>query len=299
MLDTVNYTAHIETTDIDWFKFKKIRKNVYMCYYKKVLFNYFVESQTLLIKTNIHKILNKSDITTTDIKIYIKTLKSIIRQVLKISNFQLILSRLDYCIDLKLEHNELQEILKIIQKHRPKYKHMKMLHYKTGIGLYSKNGLGLILYDKGSESKSQFYKDTLRIEVRYHKNNLKALEHQIGLTRELENFATKDMMLDLCFEKVLKNFLYVSDYTSIENAYLKIEKSNYTNTIKKNLKKFLYTINVFGFQYATDNFAKNSIAKYISNLESLGVNPITTITSKNIKSLYIRALEKAENYYFI
>lgn len=299
MEDTIDFISKIKPIDINWSKFKKIRKDVYKCYYKKVLFNYFVKSQTLLIITNIHKILNKSDITITDTNIYIRKLEAIIRQVLRTSNFKLVLSRLDYCIDLKIEPKELQEILMMIQKYRTTYKHMKMQKYKTGIALYSKTGLGLILYEKGEESKLDIYKNTLRIEVRYKKNNLKAIEYQTGLSRELENFSTKDMMLELCFEKILKNYLYVGDYKSLDIANKEIEKSNYSNTIKKNLKKFLYLTNIEGLQCATNTMSKNSIAKYINYLEKLGINPITTIESEKIKSLYNRALEKAEEKYFI
>lgn len=127
--------------------------------YKNVHFIYLEKFKSIILITNAHKVLQKSDICLSDRDLYIDKINEIVKQVLNIDYSQLSLYRIDYCVDLELDYKTMYEYLHLLNKHKSTYGNIKRINeYETSIYLTSQGGQKRInIYDKYKCEKDKYY----------------------------------------------------------------------------------------------------------------------------------------------
>ncbi len=287
-------------------KFKRYDRYKYVLTYKGVTFNYYLESQTLLIRTNTHKILKKGFVTLNDLEPYTNRLMTIVKEVVGNKKYLLQLSRVDYYVDLSidLECEEQKNILELLYKHLHSYRHMKMsdksninnsFYLKTKRGTYNLN-----CYYKFAQSGILDYRNTFRIELQIKKNKFKREFKKYGITRELVNYWSKDGMQMYYFD-FLQDFFYSGDYYRIDIAIEKIENSLYTKSMQKKLILFIKRVNEIGMTETKKFYSYSTFKNYIKKLGEIGLNPVTLRLDGNflsMENLLSRAKRVAEKIYF-
>ena len=291
-------------------KFKKYNKNG--CYYYKFkgcTFYYFLTSRSLYIITDTHKILGTITTKTSDSTRFIEKLKAVIAEVTTLTAYELKVCRIDYYVDLKLNNEEeVNEILFLLHKYSTKYKYMKQKKvYKTSIHLTTKNGsYNINFYDKYKQLQDTLgiederFKNTIRFELQIKSRKIKKLEKYQNIQRDIKNYFSKSLMEQLYF-KTLENYFYKGDYVTLSEGINIIKKSNYTQTIKLNLIKFLKVVNILGITYTKKYFSYNAIRKYINLLNELKINPICLSDNSRfckINNLLQQLKRIAEETYF-
>lgn len=306
MLDSINFVVFILIPV--FFNFPKMfeRHGRYEFHlsYKGVVFNYYLGSQTLLIRTNAHKILQKGFVTINDLEIYKNKLNSIVYEVTGINNLTLQISRIDYCVDLVLDEdtNEVQDKLELLYKHVDSYRHMKREKiYDTSIYLKTKKGnYNLNCYDKYAECQVDEFKGIFRIELQIKKYKIKRELEKYGVERTIDNYWTREAMQEYYFN-FLRGFFYNCDYYRIDVAIQKIKQSDYTESMKNKLIAFITKVNRSGITETKKNYSAPTVKNYINRLERIGLNPITFAINKPYKkmeNLLNNAKRIAEEIYF-
>lgn len=328
MLDSINFIIHnteklnfkrLKKLGITIKHFQKINPNtVYInsCYefkYKNIEFKMNNNTGILTIITNVHKILNKKDITLSDKIIYEQKIQAILIEILGTNNFELEVSRIDYCVDLHLTPKEMDLYLLILHNNVNKYCYMKSDKiYQSSIYLKTKNGkTNINAYNRGAKTGLKEDENILRVEVQCKRKLLKTEFEKFGITKDLDNYWSREAMKIYYFD-LLKNFLHTGNYYQLEDAY-KIINANYTGSMRSKLKKFLRDIvRYWGLGYLSDSsdptiaklgYTKAKIKNYCEKLDVIGVNPIplqkwASVTESNFPSLYNRLVEIAEEKYF-
>ena len=206
MVDSINFVVlNVIIPMFFNFPIKFIRHGEYEYHlnYKGVNFSYYMGSQTLVIKTNAHKVLKKGFVTVQDLENYKNNLISIVQEVTGTNNMYLQLSRLDYCVDLILDEDngEIDDTVELLHKHLESYRHMKIDKiYDSSIYLKTKRGsYTLNCYDKYAESLLDEYKGIFRLELQIRKSKIK---------RELENERSVKGIRQLLEQRVNGNVLF-------------------------------------------------------------------------------------------
>lgn len=103
MIDSIQFTSQVRLLDLNWKYFSKInskknkKKKVYKAQVGPILFNYYRISKTLLIISNIHRVLNKTEITINDLNEFMNKIYSAVNKVVDKEDIQLAISRIDFC----------------------------------------------------------------------------------------------------------------------------------------------------------------------------------------------------------
>lgn len=291
-------------------KFKKYDDKGYYYYkFKGCIFKYFLPSCSLYIITDTHTILDTITPKISDSTKFIEKLKSIIEEVITLRTYELNLCRIDYHIDLKLSsEEEVKEVFYLLQKHPTKYKYMKQKEvYKSSIHLSTKCGsYNINFYDKYKQLqevygiKDERFRNVVRFELQVKSRKLKRLEKEQHIQRNIKNYFSKPLMEQLYFT-TLQDYFYKGDYVTLSKGIEIINKSNYTQTIKLNLIRFIKSINLIGITYAKKGFSYNVVNNYINLLNQLGINPICLSDSSKfnkIENLLKQLRKTAEEKYF-
>ena len=95
----------------------------------------------------------------------------------------------------------------------------------------------------------------------------------------------------------MKNIYTGGDYYRLSIVEEKINSSSYSQTIKKNLIRFIRQINLVGITNVSKNMSYNTCKKYIEILTKLDINPITIDEHSSfdcIPNILNRVIEIAE-----
>lgn len=316
MVDSTNYNiSNVLIRDIPYFynKFKKFKEGCYCYLYKGCQFIYYLTSCNLSIKTTTYKILGTTTPTLSDYPKFIEKLKSIIEEVINLTTYELNLCRIDYFVDLKLSsEEEVKEVFALLQKHSTKYKYMKQKEvYKTSIHLITKSGsYNINFYDKYKQLQDKEgindpkFKNVVRFELQVKNRKLKRLEKENNIQRDIKDYFSKSLMEDIYF-RTLEDYFYKGDYVTLLKGIDIIKKSNYSQTVKLNLIKFLKTVNLIGISYVKRRngrgISHNTFNNYINSLNKLGINPICLSDNSKfnkIENLFKQLKRTAEEKYF-
>lgn len=284
--------------------FKKHKEYEYHLSYKKVTFYYYMGSQTLVIRTETNKILNKGYANISDLKQFKEVLDKIIFEVTGMSNLKLVLNRVDYCVDLLLDedNDKIEDTLELLYKHVDSYRHMKREKiYDSSIYLKTRRGnYNLNCYDKYEECQIDEFKGIFRIELQIKKHKIKRELKQYGVERTIDNYWTKEAMQEYYFD-FLRGFFYNCDYYRIDVAIQKIKQSDYKESMKNKLIAFITKVNKNGMTETKKDYSLPTVKSYIKMLERIGLNPVTISIDKPYKkmeNLLNRAKRIAEEIYF-
>lgn len=306
MIDSITFIAYVLIQEFFNFsvKFDRHSKYGYHLVYKGVTFNYYMGSQTLTIKTNAHRILQKGCVRIQDLENYKNTVSSIVFEITGIRNLSLQLSRLDYCVDLILdyENGQIEDTVELLNKHVESYRYMKKEKiYDSSIYLKTKRGnYNLNCYDKYEECQLDEYKGIFRLELQVKKSKIKRELKRNGITRELENYWSISAMEEYFFE-FLRGFFYNSNYYRLDVALDRIESSSYSKIMKHKLSLFIERVNKKGMTETKKYYSYSTAKEYIEKLENIGLNPITIANDKTyteMRNLLDRAKQEAEQTYF-
>ena len=226
--------------------------------YNNMYFRYLPQFDCILITTNVHKILGKTDILLSDRDTYISHIKYVVKLLFNAEFSQLELHRIDYCVDLELDYKVMYEYLHLLYKHKSAYQHIHRINnYETSIYItslygqksiniydkykcekdkyikayqkaYNRNGISLAEYQETYPPYYKQYKNIFRIEVQ---NTKKLIKQQ---SQELQKDKTKDLIIE---HKVNKSLYGYWNQKSMETYYFDfLEPFLYKGTYYK-LKK--------------------------------------------------------------
>lgn len=321
MFDSINFIIR----DVEWIDFKNICKRIQgkikpytkinkntgyknSCYsfnYKGITFKYNFSFKLIIIITNAHEVLNKSYITESDLNEYEGRVYQTVSEVLNTNNFNLELSRVDYCIDVPLKEEEMKIYLFLLKYNKNRFKYMKKhKEYATSVYIKTKRGKrNLNIYKRGAKTGKQEDENILRIELQCKPKLVKSELEKYGTTRELINYWTKQAMEEYYFD-VLSDYFYEGDYYTRDLAYKIINESNHTEKNKNKLKIFLREVEKNGLAslIADKKYNPIVIENRIQKLNELSINPIPIprfiVGSNHLENLLTRARRIANENYF-
>lgn len=288
--------------------FKKFNKHSYVLKFKDVVFNYYEYSQILKIKTTTDKVLKKGFASLYDLEDYKNKLNKLVEEVTKKDDCSLLLSRIDYCVDLKsdTDNQETKDILELLYKHSHNFKYMKLKEdrdYNTSFCLYSKKGsYNLVCYDRYAKYKDEKVKGIFRIELQVKKYKIKRelKKEKEKVERTLDNYWNECAMKKYYFD-FLRGFFYYGDYYRIDVAIEMIKNSSYSINMQDKLIKFITKINENGITETKKDYSSETFRNYIKRLKNIGLNPITISINKDytkMENLLDRAKRIATEIYF-
>ncbi len=226
--------------------------------YNNMYFRYLPQFDCILITTNVHKVLDKTNILLSDRDNYISHIDYVVKLLFNAEFSQLELHRIDYCVDIELDYKVMYEYLQLLYKHKSAYQHINRINnYETSIYItslygqksiniydkykcekdkytkayqkeYLKNGISLEEYQETHPAEYEKYKNIFRIEVQ---NTKKLINQQ---AKELQKDKAKDLIIE---HKVNKNIYGYWNQKSMETYYFDfLEPFLYKGTYYK-LKK--------------------------------------------------------------
>ena len=236
-------------------------------------------------------LLQKSDINLDDIAEIMNRLDIEVMSLLN-REYKLILSRLDYRYDIRIENeDERKLIIKLLKKGIKKSSYMKKItKYKTTVRYFSKSRCDNI-YDKeierlakGKEVK-KYEKGIFRFEAQIKNEHLKYRNKKQGIDRSFEKYFTYEMYkyyMDTMIIKVVGK----GDFYCLREAEKIIEIADIKDKYKKELREFLiYTSIKRCLSKTKDKYGRYKYKKYINILEGLGINPIIIPEKWRVKKI--------------
>lgn len=320
MIDSINFTIKkINIADLNsnllnsiktrtfYNKFEKngCVKNGISFHYKNIYFTYFYNIYTLNIIANAHKLLEKKDITLADKGKYEEKFFNILNDVIVNShNFKTELSRIDYCVDLKLDE-KLDTYLELLNSNIHVFKYMKKYNdFDTSIYLKTKHGKqNLNIYNRYEKTKDITDTGILRLEVQNKKRLLKSEFNEFGILKELDNYWSIAAMEKYYFS-IIDGYCYNGNHYKVKYAHKIIENSNLKENMKRKLKLFLLDIEKYGLEQVKNmaNYNHCKISNYIKRLEMLDINPIPLFKNckfEQLEGLTAMSRKIANEKYFI
>lgn len=309
MLDSVTFVIlNVLIRDFFLFpmKFQKCQEFHYFLKYKEIKIDFYVGSGTLVIQTNAHKLLNKDIITIGDLVDYKKKLYKILYDVFGNYKYSLLLSRIDYCVDLtmNIKTEELKNYLELLYKHDFSYRHAKIHNkYNSSFYMATKRGsYNLNFYSKYEQmdKKDEKWKGTFRLELQIKKSKIKRECVKNKIERKIENYWIEKAM-DKYFFEFLQNFLHKGNYYRLDVAENMILNSDYSGYMKNRLIDFIRKINKDGMSEIKKTYNYATRRNYIKKLEKLNINPVTLNVDKPYKemeNLLEKARKTAKKLYF-
>ena len=267
----VKYGNVTEETD------KEFAVSGYGFSYNDMYFRYLPQFDCITITSNVHKILDKTDILLSDRNTYISHIDYIVKLLFNAEFSQLDLHRIDYYVDIYMDYNVMYEYIHQLYKHKAKYEHIKRLNnYETSIYItslygqksiniydkyqcekdkynkqyekaYRKTGISLEKYQETHPTEYEKYKNIFRIEVQ---NTKKLISEQ---SKQLKKKQENDEYIDLIAENKINKSLYgYWNQESMQTYFFDF------------LKDFLYTGTYYKLKKAK-NLIKNAPATVTIN----------------------------------
>lgn len=272
--------------------------------YKNIDFKYSKSFENLLLIANPHKVLLKRDITLSDKDEFKKIIIKALKNILQTDEFTVEISRIDYYVDIPV-NEKIKDYLNLLERHKKIFNRMKKTQYETSSYLKTKKGQGQIklnFYDKYQESKKDFYKGILRLEIQNMPSKIKS-EYKINnVSKQIDIYWSKECMEKYYF-KVLEKYLYIGTYYKRDICKKLVDKAGLNARKRKNINRF----SLFESRYKVDGvleknkFCTDTINNYIKTLNELGINPITIPKEskfEKLENLVKLARATAEAKYF-
>ena len=189
MIDSLNFVlVDIEKIDEEYLKTKlgiddysdftdEDGKNGISFSYKTIEFKYYLYGN-LVVETTTHKILDKKDITLSDIEEYKKQTMKFIKEVIGDKKFKkILLVQNDYCADLDTGKDKIEDYCILLNKHSSLYKQKKKKKdYETSIQLTTKTGKIIKAYNKIACIKDKAEVERRRINAKYTDTEIRKLK---------------------------------------------------------------------------------------------------------------------------
>ncbi len=155
------------------------------------------------------------------------------------------------------------------------------------------------------------YKNIFRLELQNKKGTLKShyksskkankKDSNVKIQeRTIDNYWDKDTMYKY-YVKEITAYLYKGDYYKLELAIKKISESDYKESWKIKLSKFICGIHNIGIGKMEDRYSRNTFKGYIERLNTIKVNPITIPDNSKFEMLegfYSLMMKQINNVYF-
>jgi hypothetical protein len=299
MIHTLQFSSVPIFDDIELIKnnFEVTKINNQLVYYKQyraLSFTYYSFFNSLHIKVNLNKLINKDIIIDADYSEVIKQYKEQFFEVgFKYTDPLLKLNRVDYKADIITPYKD--TYIKLLKKGSANYSALKQYtKYKTSV-YYSSKSQNINIYDKLQElidtdraslvdiSK---YENMLRFEVQLKRNKLYYLEKSEGICRDLINYFNH-VDHDYFINKSLNKIIYDGDYYNLYHSQ-KILKENFTKSMTDKLIEMQKDISINGVSEAKAHYNNSTFNNYIKAIEGVGVNPI--VIPKNEEITYLKNL---------
>lgn len=230
------------------------------------------------------KLLDKPEIDETD---YLEIEKRLSRIILSIFDYELsrveiILKRLDFRKDIKVNKKEMKILLKLYKKARKTSKFKKRnIGYDSTI-YYSNKSMTVIIYDKEKEridkhkEVQEFEKDILRLEIRLFPRHLNSQKRE----KTLKAYLTNEV-----FQKYMENnafpIFYKGNHYKLELIDKILNGTDMKAKEKNDILTFLKYISSYGYNGAINKkndkgelkWSSYKVRKYIKLLERLNINP--------------------------
>ncbi len=266
--------------------------------YNNMYFRYLPQFDCILITTNVHKILGKTNILLSDRDNYIRHIDYVVKLLFNAEFSQLELHRIDYCVDLELDYKVMYEYLQLLYKHKSAYQHINRINnYETSIYItslygqksiniydkyqcekdkyikayqkaYNRNGISLEEYQETYPAEYEKYKNIFRIEVQ---NTKKLIKQQ---SQELQKDKTKDLIIE---HKVNKSLYGYWNQKSMETYYFDflepfLYKGTYYKLKKaKQMIKKEETIVINGKEESISESIKAELKEFIEIVNEYGI----------------------------
>lgn len=242
------------------------------------------------------KLIGKSDIKEADYSKVQDKINQYLYDIFQDNKRELILIRLDYRLDVKVEAKADREtIMYLYNKTAEKYKFKRKYNqYDTTIYFNSKS-IQSKCYDKEAEridklqTIEDYEKSILRFEVVLENKHLNYMKRQHNIEKNLKNYF-KDSLYQKYMLENLGVLLYYGNYYKIYSAEKIIEASDIKKSDKNLIRELLVDISKYGVTGAMEvtnkkgykRYSKYKFLKYLRLLKELGVNPI--LIPKNMKA---------------
>lgn len=278
--------------------------------YNNMYFRYLPQFDCIMISTNVHKVLGKTDILLSDRDNYISHIEYVVKLLFNVNFSQLKLHRIDYYVDIYMDYNVMYEYIHQLYKHSAKYGHIKRLNnYETSIYItslsgqksiniydkyqcekdkyynkynkaYNRNGISLEEYQETHPAEYEKYKNIFRIEVQ---NTKKLINQQ---AKELQKDKTKDLIIE---HKVNKSLYGYWNQESMETYYFNflepfLYKGTYYKLKKaKQMIKKAETIVINDKEESISESIKSELKEFIEIVNQYGIT--NAIQDKNTNTI--------------
>ena len=205
-----------------------------------------------------------------------------------LKNLELILKRIDFRKDIKIEDEEKRKVLlKIYKKARDKSKFKEKNSKYNSTIYFSNKSISVILYDKEKErndknkSLEEYEKNVLRLEIRLFPKHLAWKKKKENRNRDLKSY-----LCDNIFKEYMNNdvrpIFNKGNHFKIKRIELILNTNKkINNKDKKGILDFLNYISCYGYTSATKicnedgslKFSRYKIKKYLDILEELNISP--------------------------
>jgi len=201
------------------------------------------------------------------------------------------LTRIDYKLDIRISKSEIQEYLYIFSKLRQRYYSLEKKVYwntdktKLETVYYKGSKFNINIYDKQAQLSKRgindpVFNDVLRLELQVKSRELTNYCKATGTTKELVNFFHTSVRQDFFDSILIDKFLYSGDYYNLKNVKKQI--NNVKASTQQKIIAFCKHIVKEDITAAIDTLSRGTVSKYINELTSRNINPITI---KNLDSL--------------
>lgn len=320
MIDSINFVINnVYHLDFDYLKSLGVKpKNFqvpkndgfvisgYHFKYKDIDFTFRPAITKVEVKTTTHKLLKKDDITLSDMKLYQDRLNQIVAEVFGGQDVKLKLVRLDYYVDIELPEKEKKLYLNLYRFHNQNFGRMiRKKSYDTSVYRQTKKGqFNLNIYSRFECTRQGKDKNILRLELQMKKAKIQNELKKYGVTAEIDSYWSQNSMQEYYFD-FLEPFFGKGPHRRMKDAKKIIEESDYSETYKEKLKKFLDDISAEIDDrelIKSKKYSAPTIRRYKQMLSNLSINTIcvSRITDKIeiLANLLDIAREIAETKYF-
>lgn len=261
--------------------------NIYSC--KGIVINYitkFVNEYTMFFTIDFIKLLKKSIISEVDIQEIEKEISNFKMDIINNSNVEVILTRIDYRLDIEVSNNNRETLMYLYKKTLDKYRFKKKFNEYDSTIYFNSKSIQSKVYDKEAERKAKkeiiedYEKNILRFEVALRNQHLNYNKRTYNIPKNINAYLKSDICKNY-MEKSLGIFLFKGDYYTIYKAKKIINNSLLKKSEKEAVIEFIKCISKNGVTNTQGRFTKYKFKKYIAILEELNINPI--LIPKNLE----------------
>ena len=290
MVDSINWVLGKIPSNyiqLDKFIFHKDGGFYSYNYKKNINFCFYCTNSFMTVQTTVSAVTGKNNISLTqsDMNDYLNKFEVIVCSILsnpsKYNEIPKMISRVDYKIDV-LTSNELEKsmylkfLTQLEDKHHYLKKNSDYVSSKYLTGKYTMRRYNL--YSRIEKTHNKEDELIIRLEVQNLKRLLIANKKKYGITRDLINYWDISMWKSLLVDE-LQGYMLLGTHYKIEIAYKLIDDSEYTDSMKKRLKKFLNDTKKYdGLTKTRNHYDRVTYKKYIKLLQTLRYSSIGVTT---------------------